>query len=305
MKIMVTGGAGFIGSHIVDLLIKNNYDVCVIDNLSHGKVENINSKAKFYKCDILDSTVYKIFEIEKPEIIVHEAAQISNDYSISNPIEDAKINIIGTLNLLESAKNVKAKKFIYASSAAVFGEPSYLPIDENHSLNMISNYGVSKHTPEHYLNVYKKLYNIDYCVLRYSNVYGPRQLSLNGGGVISIFCNKLLKNQSPYIYGDGNQVRDFIYVKDVARANLFAIRNTCEGIFNVCSSQKISINELFKIITSILNKKLQPIYTKNKPGDLVMSYMTYQKIFKKMGWKPSYDIFEGIKETLEFYKKNK
>ncbi|OBR89760.1 UDP-glucose 4-epimerase [Clostridium ragsdalei P11] len=301
MKIMVTGGTGFIGSHIVDLLIKNNYDVCVIDNLSHSEIENINPKAKFYKCDILDPTVYKIFEVEKPDIVVHEAAQISNDYSISNPIKDASINIIGTLNLLESAKNVKAKKFIYASSAAVFGEPSYLPIDENHSLNMISNYGVSKHTPEHYLNVYRKLYNIPYCVLRYSNVYGPRQLSSSGGGVVSIFCNKIIKNQPPYIYGDGKQIRDFVYVKDVARANLLAIKNTCEGIFNVCSGQKISINELFKIIASILNKKLQPIYTENKLGDLVISYMTYQKIFKKMGWKPIYDIFEGIKETLEFY----
>lgn len=305
MKVIVTGGAGFIGSHIVDLLVENNYDVCVIDDLSHGRIENINPKAKFYVCDILSNEIFNIFQIEKPDIVVHEAAQISTVDSIANPIKDAKINIMGSLNVLEASKNVKVGKIIYSSSAAVFGEPKYLPIDEEHPLDMISNYGASKHVVEHYLSIYRKLYNIKYIVLRYSNVYGPRQDSSSEGGVISIFCDKLLKNEAPYIYGDGEQTRDFIYVKDVAKANLFAIKSHTEGIFNVSSNQKVSINELFTIIIKVLNKNLKPIYTEKREADLVNSYMDYEKIFKQIGWKPQYTIFDGIKETIEFYKKEK
>lgn len=303
MKVIVTGGVGFIGSHIVDLLVENNYEVCVIDNLSHGKIENLNPKAKFYRYDILNKDISNIFKIEKPDIVVHEAAQISTANSIIDPIKDAKINIIGTLNVLEAAKSVKVSKIVYSSSAAVFGEPKYLPIDEEHPLNMISNYGVSKHAIEHYLSIYRKLYNINYVVLRYSNVYGPRQDSSAEGGVISIFCGKMLRDESPCIYGDGEQTRDFIYVKDVAKANLAAIRSNINGIFNVCNNEKVSINELFKIITSILNKNLNPIYVEKKEGDLTNSYMSYEKIFKEMRWKPEYKILQGIKETIEYYRK--
>lgn len=302
MKVMVTGGAGFIGSHIVDLLLENNYEVCIIDNLCHGKIQNVNPKAKFYKYDLLDRDVFNIFQMEKPEIVIHEAAQVSTANSIINPIEDAQINIIGTLNLLEAAKNVKVRKVIYSSSAAVFGEPNYLPIDEEHPLKMISNYGVSKHVVEHYLSVYKKLYNISYVILRYSNVYGPKQDSSAEGGVVSIFCDKVLKNESPYIYGDGEQTRDFIYVKDVARANLLAIQSKSEGIFNVSSSQKLSINKLLKYISNILNKNITPIYSKKRYGDIKDSLITYNKIFREIGWKPEYEILEGLKETIEFYK---
>jgi UDP-glucose 4-epimerase len=303
MKVMVTGGAGFIGSHIVDLLIENKYGVCIIDDLSNGTVQNLNHKAKFYKCDILSNDVLSIFQIEEPDVVVHEAAQISTANSITNPIKDAEVNIIGTLNLLEASKNVSVRRIIYASSAAVFGEPKYLPIDEEHPLNMISNYGASKHVVEHYLSVYKKLYNINYTVLRYSNVYGPRQGLSGEGGVASIFCGKMLRDESPCIYGDGEQTRDFIYVKDVAKANLAAIRSNIDGIFNVCNNEKVSINELFRIITSILNKNLKPIYVEKKEGDLTNSYMSYEKIFKKMGWKPEYKIWQGIKETIEYYRK--
>lgn len=305
MKVIVTGGAGFIGSHIVDLLFENNYEVCVIDNLNHGKAENVNPKVKFYKCDILSNNILNIFRSEKPDIVIHQAAQISTTKSISNPMKDAEINIMGTLNLLESARSINVKKVIYSSSAAVFGEPKYLPIDEEHPVDMVSHYGVSKHVVEHYLSVYKKLYNINYVILRYSNVYGPRQDSSAEGGVVSIFCDKVLKNESPYIYGDGEQTRDFIYVKDVAKANLLAIKGNIEGIFNVSSNEKISINQLFKTIISTLNKKIEPIHVKERDGDLTNSYMTYEKIFNKLGWKPEHKVIDGIKETIEFYKKVK
>lgn len=305
MKVLVTGGAGFIGSHIVDLLIKNDYEVCVIDNLAHGKKSNINSKAKFYKIDIRDKGILDIFKNEKPEFIVHNAAQISVLKSIENPIDDADININGTLNILEAARKTDVKKIIYSASAAIFGEPEYLPIDEKHSLNMISNYGVSKHTVEHYLNVYKKLYDMDYIVLRYSNVYGPRQDSSGEGGVVAIFCEKIIKNQSPYIFGDGTQTRDFVYVKDVARANLMAIKSNKVGVFNVCTNTKISVKKLFYCIKNIIdNKDIKPIYTEKRYGDIKNSYMSYKKISDEIGWVPEYNIGRGLKETIKFYSKN-
>lgn len=305
MKVLVTGGAGFIGSHIVDLLIKNGYEVCIIDNLTHGKKSNINSKAKFYKIDIRDKGILDIFKNEKPEFIVHNAAQISVLKSIENPIDDADININGTLNILEVARKTDVKKIIYSASAAIFGEPEYLPIDEKHSLNMISNYGVSKHTVEHYLKVYKKLYDMDYIALRYSNVYGPRQDSSGEGGVVAIFCEKIIKNESPYIFGDGKQTRDFVYVKDVARANLMAIKSNKIGVFNVCTNIKISVKKLFHCIKNIIdNKDIKPIYTEERDGDIKNSYMSYKKILNEIGWKPEYDIVKGLKETIKFYSQN-
>jgi Nucleoside-diphosphate-sugar epimerases len=302
MKVLITGGAGFIGSHITDLLIENSYEVVVIDNLSHGNVENVHSGVKFYECDITNKCASDIIVKEKPDVIVHEAAQISVENSIKNPIKDAEINIIGTLNILEAAKAIGVKKIIYPASAAIFGEPEYLPIDEKHPLNMVSGYGVTKHTVEHYLSVYKKIYGINSVVLRYSNVYGPRQDSSGEGGVVAIFVEKLLKNEAPLIYGDGEQTRDFVYVKDVAKANLCAIKSETDGIFNICTGEKTSVNELFKYISEFLNVEVNPIYTEERYGDIRDSYMSYDKIFTRMGWKPEYNILKGLKETIEFYR---
>lgn len=242
MKVLVTGGAGFIGSHIVDQLIEEGYEVCIIDNMSHGKKENINKNAKFYKIDIRDKEIINIFKKEKPDYVIHEAAQISVQNSMINPIEDAEINILGSINILEACRKVNVKKIIYPASAAIFGEPEYLPIDESHPLNMISSYGVSKHTVEHYLKVYKELYGINYSILICSNVYGPRQDSSGEGGVVSIFFDKILKGQVPTIFGDGEQVRDFVYVKDVVMANSMMLKTDKCGIYNLCTNTKTTIN---------------------------------------------------------------
>lgn len=301
MKVLVTGGAGFIGSHIVDLLIDNGYEVCVIDDLCHGKIEYINKKAKFYKIDIRDKGIAEIFQKEKPEILVHEAAQIKVANSIKDPISDAEINIIGTLNLLENAKKFGVKKIVYPASAAIFGEPAYLPIDEEHPLDMISGYGVSKHTVEHYLKVYNKLYNIEYVVLRYSNVYGPRQDSSGEGGVVAIFSENINKNQPIYVFGDGSQIRDFVFVKDVAKANLLAIESKVNGIFNVCTNEKTSINDLIEGFRKIYGNNIKVIYSEEREGDIKNSYMTYKKIKDILGWEPEYGLFEGIKETMAHY----
>ncbi|WP_160683806.1 SDR family oxidoreductase [Clostridium sp. C2-6-12] len=301
MKILVTGGAGFIGSNTVDMLIDNDFEVCVIDNLSHGKKENINSKAKFYKADIRDEAIFEILKNEKPDIVIHNAAQISVPNSINDPIEDASINIMGTINIIEAARTCGVKKIIYPASAAIFGEPQYLPVDEKHPLNMISPYGITKHTVEHYLYVYKQLYNIDYTVLRYSNVYGPRQDSSGEGGVVSIFCEKLLRNEAPNIYGDGEQIRDFVYVKDVAKANLIAIKSNGSEIYNVCTNSRTTVNSLFYCIAEILGKNIKPIYALEREGDIKNSYMSYDKIQEELGWKPEYSLENGIEETLNYY----
>lgn len=300
MKVLVTGGAGFIGSHIVDMLISEGHNVSIIDNLSHGNISNINKKATFYKFDICDKSITTVFEKEKPEIVIHEAAQIKVPKSVEDPIHDANVNIIGSINILECCKTFNVKKIIYPASAAIFGEPQYLPIDENHPLDMISGYGVSKHTVEHYLKIYKTLYNIDYTILRYSNVYGPRQDSSGEGGVVAIFTEQLLNDMTPTIFGDGSSTRDFVYVKDVAKANILAMNSDKIGIYNVCTNLKISINELFNKMNTIMNKSILPIYATVRKGDIAHSYMTYDKISKEIGWNPEYTLDKGLVETLEY-----
>ncbi len=302
MKVLVTGGAGFIGSHIVDMLIEKNYSVVIIDNLSHGKKAYLNKNAVFYEKDICDKSLVDIFEKERPDFVIHNAAQISVPNSILDPINDANINIIGSINVLEAAAKVGVKKIIYPASAAIFGEPKYLPIDEAHPLEMVSGYGVSKHTVEHYLNMYKALYNLDFVSFRYSNVYGPRQDSSGEGGVVAIFCEKLLGNESPFIYGDGLQIRDFIYVKDIALANILALESNLSGIYNVCTNEQVTVKQLLTHINCILNKQIAPIYTSERKGDIKNSYMSYDKIYKQFGFKPMTSISEGLKETLEYYK---
>ena len=301
MKVMVTGGAGFIGSHIVDLLIENGHEIIIVDSLVHGKKENINKHAKFYCNDICDENIWKVFEKEKPEIVIHEAAQTNVSKSIENPIFDANVNIMGTLNILECCRKFGVRKIIYPASAASFGEPKYLPIDEKHPLEMISGYGASKHAVEHYLEVYKKLYELDYVALRYANVYGPRQDSSGEGGVVSIFAEKMLRDESPYIFGDGTNTRDFVFVKDVAKANYLAILTDKVGNYNVSTNTKISINQLFQFFNDMLKKDLKPIYESKRTGDIKHSYMSFEKIYEALGWKPAYDIVAGLTEIIEYY----
>ena len=301
MKILVTGGAGFIGSHIVDEYINNGHEVTIIDNMSHGKRGNINAKAKFYNIDVRDKEIKLIFEKEKFDVVCHHAAQISVPDSIENPLLDAEINILGSINILECSRIYGVKKVIYPASAAIFGEPDYLPIDEEHILNMQSGYGVSKHTIEHYLKVYNKLYGINYTILRYSNVYGPRQDATGEGGVVSIFCEKFYKNEAPIVYGDGMQTRDFIFVKDVANINLIALTQLHNDTFNICTNSKISILELIDLFNEITNKKIKPAFEDERFGDIKNSYMSYEKIHNNVNWKPKYSLVEGLKKTINCY----
>jgi len=302
-NILITGGAGFIGSHTAELISdEGRYNLIIVDNLSTGKKENIKKiNAKFIEADILDTEkLDKIFFENNISYIIHQAAQVSVNYSIKNPIFDAEENILGTINLLECALKYKIKKFIFASSAAVYGVPKYLPIDEHHEVNPISFYGMSKHTAEEYIKLYSKLYDLKYIILRYSNVYGSRQDCNGEAGVTAIFCSKAVKDEEDFvIHGDGKQTRDFIYVKDVAKANYYALTKNIENeIINIGTGEKTSIIDLFKQICEILNKDLNYKNTEERTGDIRESYFEIKKMNRLFEWEPEYEFEEGLNEYL-------
>lgn len=302
MKVLVTGGAGFIGSHIVDRLIELNYDVCVVDNLSTGKEENINKRAHFYKCDITNfDLIRKIFSLEKPEILIHNAAQISVQASLINPGVDADNNILGTIKLLKCCVEFEVSKVIYPSSAAVYGEPKYLPIDENHPINPVSFYGISKHTSGEYIKIFSALYGLKYTIFRYANVYGPRQDAKGEGGVVSIFIDKLLSNESPVIFGDGEQTRDFVYVKDVVEANMLALDKGDNEIINISTNCPVSVDELYCMLQKITESKKAVLYDKARKGDIKHTCLNNSNAKKFLGWENKYSIKDGLKETVSYY----
>lgn len=302
MEVLVTGGAGFIGSNIVDKLIEEDNKVIVVDNLSSGKKENLNDKAKFYNLNILDKKLKIVFEENNINYVIHHAAQIDVQKSMDDPIFDANNNILGTINLLENCRGFGIEKIIYASSAAVYGEPNYLPIDEEHPINAMSPYGISKHTPEHYIEMYSEISDLKYTILRYANVYGPRQDPKGEGGVVSIFVDKMLEKEKPIIYGDGEQTRDFIHVYDIVKANLFALKRADNMLVNISRASRDSVNDLVGILNKILNYNLEPIYKKKREGDIRHSSLDNMKAKDALNWKPSYNFESGLRQTVEYYK---
>ncbi|MBD5796829.1 UDP-glucose 4-epimerase [Bacillus pseudomycoides] len=303
MKVLVTGGAGFIGSHIVEFLLENNIDTVVVDNLVTGHKYNIPSKVAFYHFDIRDPNIDKIFMVEKPDFVIHQAAQVSVQESVKQPFYDCSENVMATVNILQACIKYNVKKIIYASTAAVYGNPQYLPIDENHDLNPVSFYGLSKLTSEAYIQLFAKLYGLKYTILRYSNVYGARQNPDGEAGVISIFMDRLFKNDNPIIYGDGNQTRDFIFVKDVAHANFLAFRNADNQICNISSNQQISVNELLDTICNLMKIEDKRIYKEERPGDVIHSYLSNDKARKYLNWHPKFSLLQGLRETISFFHK--
>ena len=295
--ILITGGAGFIGSHIVDELINNSYNVIVVDNLSTGRMENINNSAIFYNIDIKDKTrLETLFINNKIKYIIHLAAQASVGYSMKYPICDANENIISSLNLIELAKKYNIKKLIVSSTAAVYGEPQYLPIDENHNANPSSYYGLSKLTMEKYI----ELSNIDYIIFRFSNVYGPRQIPEGEAGVVSIFMDYFINNNEINIFGDGNQTRDFIYVKDIAKILFLCIKNDnmTKEIINISSNVSISINELYEKLKHITKKDLKVNYLEERRGDIKHSLLNNSKLINYIDIKLT-NINAGLEKTIK------
>jgi len=303
LNILVTGGAGFIGSNLVDRLVKERHKVVVIDNLSTGKKENINSKAKFYHMDICDKAIIDIFKNEKIDVVYHNAAQISVERSIHEPAFDGNVNILGTINVLEACKEANVGKIIYSSTAAVYGEPQYLGIDEKHPINPISFYGISKYTPEQYIKTYSKLYGLDFTILRYANAYGIRQDPKGEGGVIAIFMDKLFKGESPTIFGDGTATRDFIYIDDIVEANIKALYRGSKEVFNIGTGRATSICELFYLMKEIMNVDVDVEFGEKRNGDIKHSYFCVNKAKEKLGWTPRYILGVGLCKTIKYYER--
>lgn len=303
-KVLVTGGAGFIGSHLTEALLEQGYEVTVTDNLSTGKLLNLPHKGEnFHKLDITAPEFRQLVRELKPRYIFHQAAQIDVQTSLADPLLDAKVNILGTLNVLEACREAGVEKLIYASSAAVFGEPQYLGIDEAHPVEPLAPYGVSKHTPEHYLALYGQLYGLRWTALRYANVYGPRQDASGEGGVVAIFTDRLLKGQEPVIYGDGQQTRDFIYVADVVAANLSALERGDGGIYNIGTGQATSVLELYRTLAELLRESGErevPPYrlAPARPGDIRNSYFNPQRAEQELDWRARYSLRQGLELML-------
>ena len=245
MKILITGGAGFIASHIQDAYISLGHEVAVMDNLVTGNKKNLNPKAKFYELDITSPGVLEIFQTFKPDLVSHHAAQMDVRKSVSDPTYDAQVNVLGFINLLEAARKVGTKKFVFSSTGgAIYGEQEYFPADEKHPKNPASPYGLTKFVGEEYLKLYERLYGIQHTILRYANIYGPRQNPHGEAGVVAIFCQKLLKGESPIINGDGKQTRDYVFVEDVVRANVAVLDEKITGVFNVGTGIESDVNDL-------------------------------------------------------------
>jgi UDP-glucose 4-epimerase len=303
MKIIVTGGAGFIGSHLVDKLIEGDNDVAIIDNLSTGKIENLNQKAAFYNVDICDSRVKAIFEKEKPEIIFHLAAQINVRESVNDPVADAQTNILGSLNIFENARICGTKKIIFISTGgAIYGEAAIIPTPENYLELPLSPYGVAKLAVEKYLHYYSKVFNINYAILRLANVYGPRQNSNGEAGVIAIFCDKILSGNMPVIYGSGEQTRDFVYVEDIVSAALAAIAFPNNSIYNIGTGLETDINQIFSKLKRLADFVGQVDRKSAKSGEQMRSCLDCSKAISELKWHPRYDLDSGLSKTIEWFK---
>jgi UDP-glucose 4-epimerase len=305
MKVLVTGGAGFIGSHVVDAFLEAGHEVVVVDDLSTGRESNLNPRARFYKMDIRDPALIAVFERERPEVVNHHAAQMDVRKSVADPLFDADVNVRGTLNLLECSRRTGARKFIHISTGgAVYGEPEYVPCDEDHPINPVCQYGVSKHVGEHYLYVYHDLYGLDYAVLRYANVFGPRQDPHGEAGVVAIFIGRMLAGEPVTIFGGGEQERDFIYVADCARANLLAAAPgpAASGIFNVGSGVGTSVNLLFSMLQNIVRYSHRPQLGPPRPGETFKIFLDSRRAQARLGWQPTVSLEAGLSRTVAYFR---
>ena len=305
MNILVTGGAGFIGSHVVDAYINDNHNVVIVDDMSRGRKEFINPRATFHQISISDPQLANIIQKESIKVISHHAAQISVSDSVKNPVKDAESNIIGTLQLLQNAVECGVDKFIFASTGgAIYGEQDYFPAREDHPQKPSSPYGLSKLSVEGYLKFYKEQYGLKSIIFRYGNVFGPRQNPNGEAGVVAIFNNRLLKGQAPIINGDGEQTRDYIFVRDVVNANLLALKLNGSDTFNVGTGQETSVNELTHLILEVAESNIDVQTSKKNNFEQRRSCLDYKKLKESLNWSPKVSLKEGLSETFIFFKNN-
>ncbi|WP_391118178.1 NAD-dependent epimerase/dehydratase family protein [Psychrobacillus sp. L3] len=300
MKVIVSGGAGFIGSHLVDALISKGMEVHILDNLVSGQIDYVNPQAHMYVVDIGSEEARKIIMEVRPNAVFHLAAQADVGKSVLYPRYDADINIIGTINMLEACHKAKVKKFIFASTSAVYGNLNRELLSEDEVTIPASYYGLSKLTAESYIRLFYELYRQPYTILRYANVYGPRQMAKGEGGVVAVFFDRIKKGGSINVHGDGKQTRDFIYVKDIVSANLAALTYGNQETIQISTSQKTSINEILSFVTDIHGTKVVRDFTASREGDIKHSCLCNKKAQLHLKWKPIYNIEDGLKETYAF-----
>ncbi|GER67493.1 UDP-glucose 4-epimerase [Weizmannia acidilactici] len=299
-KVLVTGGAGFIGSHIAEVLLEHGYEVAVIDNFSTGSRHHIaHLPIEVYPCDITDPRVIDLIVSIHPDYIVHQAAQVSVPGSIRDILFDEEVNVKGSLHVIKAAVRVSARKVLFASSAAVYGNPAELPITPFHPARPESPYGLSKWTVEQYFKMAGKFYGLPYGILRYSNVYGPRQDANGEGGVVAIFADRITRKIPPVIYGDGEQTRDFIYVRDVAEANARALAVRGNFCVNISSGKSVSIQELLGMMQKAAGTGLEVSFAEAREGDIRHSLLSNDGAKNLLGWEPAVGLPEGIRKTMD------
>jgi UDP-glucose 4-epimerase len=303
MKIVVTGGAGFIASHIVDAYLARGHEVHIFDDFSTGQRANLNAGAKLYAIDIADPQAARLIEQIKPDVLSHHAAQMDVRRSVADPTFDARVNIIGFINLLEGCKNAGVKKIIFASSGgAVYGEQEKFPAPESHATQPASPYGVSKRAGELYLAYYHQAYGLDYIALRYANVYGPRQSPHGEAGVVAIFASLLCSGKTPLINGDGRQTRDYVYVEDVVAANLAALDSNFIGAINIGTGVETDVVEIFERLSEAVGGKIPARHGPQKPGEQRRSCLDNRHAAAVLGWRPQVVLAEGLRRTAEYFR---
>lgn len=306
MKVLVTGGAGFIGSHVVDILLDAGHQVAIVDNLwekGGGRMENVNPKAAFYKVDVREAALAEVFDKERPQAICHLAANHSVKISTDDPVHDAQVNILGLINLLQCAERFRARKLIFSSSGATYGTVEKMPLDERTVRNPESPYGITKMASEFYLRFWKDLHGLDFTALRYGNVYGPRQDPTGEAGVIAIFARQILLGIPVRIDWDGEQQKDYVYVRDVARANLLALTKGSGEAYCIGTGHGTSVNALYRGLADIIGHEVEVVHAPKRPGDIYLSYFDCKKAKEQLGWTAETGLQEGLGLTVEFFKR--
>ncbi|MDN4526101.1 NAD-dependent epimerase/dehydratase family protein [Fictibacillus fluitans] len=297
MNVLITGGAGFVGTFTKKALKNEGYNPILLDNFLTGSTANVQLDDVIIKGDILDPSLKEVLEPYGIEAIIHLAAQTSVPSSVADPLNDMQLNIEGTVRMLELARSLSVKKFVFASTAAVYGNNEQVPLKEGEHLVPTAPYGVSKASCEMYVSAFCQANDIGYSILRYSNIYGPKQTKDGEGGVIKIFLDKLLNGEPVSIFGDGGQTRDFIYVEDIARANCAALQVE-DGVYNVSSNEEITVNDLYRIMASEMGSELKPVYGEPREGDIYRSCLDNERFKNISSWKPEISLTDGIRETV-------
>ena len=300
-KVMVTGGAGFIGSHLVDGLLANGCSVAVVDNLSSGRLRNLDHAATFYHAPINDPRIHQIIQRERPEIIFHLAAQSSVQKSIDDPVADTDSNVLGTVRLLNAAQAAGVHKIVFSSTGgAIYGNPDTIPCDEDTPVNPLTPYALSKYASELYLELFYRFYDLKYTILRYANVYGPGQNPNGEAGVVAIFAGLMLRGRSPYIYGDGEQERDFVYVSDVVEANLAAMHRGDGRIYNIGTGQPVTINRIYSLLQACTKFDQAPVPRGRQRGDVLKIALDPGRAARELGWEPKTSLEEGLRLSVDY-----